>query len=84
MKCAIELASCGMIYLPRFMKISIDVQPILKFFLRNLKACNVGITDGRDLRSEPLRWTQWHDIHTEFHEDWFRHLSNIAVITTTI
>jgi hypothetical protein len=27
---------------------------------------------------------KWHDIHTKFLEDWFRHLSNITVITATI
>jgi hypothetical protein len=27
---------------------------------------------------------RWHDIHTKFHEDWFRHSSNIKVITSTI
>jgi hypothetical protein len=47
-----------MIYLPNFMKIATGVQAILRGFLRNLRGCNVGITDGRDLRSAPLRWTQ--------------------------
>jgi hypothetical protein len=23
---------------------------------------------------------RWHGIHTEFHDDWFRHLSDITVI----
>jgi hypothetical protein len=22
----------------------------------------------------------WHDVHTKFHDDWFRHFSNITVI----
>jgi hypothetical protein len=32
------------------------------------------------------RWNglRWHDIHTMFHDDWFRHLSNITVIIGTI
>jgi hypothetical protein len=31
------------------MKIGVSVQAILKVFLRNLKRCNVGITEGGDL-----------------------------------
>jgi hypothetical protein len=27
---------------------------------------------------------KWHDIHSKSHDDRFRHLSNIAVITATI
>jgi hypothetical protein len=49
MKCAVEIASCGMIYIPSFMKIGKGIQAILRFCLRNLIGCNVGITDGRDL-----------------------------------
>jgi hypothetical protein len=49
---AVEMASCGMIYLPSFMK------PILRFCLKNLKGCNVGITDGMDFLITPLRWAQ--------------------------
>jgi hypothetical protein len=39
MKYAIEIASCGMIYVPSFMKIGTG--------LKNLRGCNVGITDWR-------------------------------------
>jgi hypothetical protein len=46
---AVEMASCGMIYLPSFVKISTGVQAILRFCLRNLRGSNVGITNGRDL-----------------------------------
>jgi hypothetical protein len=46
---AVEMASCGKIYLPSFMKICKGVQAILRFCLSNLDDCNVGITDGRDL-----------------------------------
>jgi uncharacterized protein YraI len=53
---AIERASCGMMYVPSFMKIAAGVQAILRFCVRNLKGCNVSITNGRDLRSAPLRW----------------------------
>jgi hypothetical protein len=31
------------------MKIGAGVQVILRFYLRNLRGCDVGITDGRDL-----------------------------------
>jgi hypothetical protein len=46
---AVEVGSRGMICLPSFMKIGTGGQAILKFCLRNLRSCNVGITDGRDL-----------------------------------
>jgi hypothetical protein len=49
MKYAVKVASYGMIYLPSFMKIGTGVQAILRFCLRNLRVCNVGITDGKDL-----------------------------------
>jgi hypothetical protein len=45
----VEMASCGSIYLPSFMKIGSGVQAILRFCFRNLRCFNVGITDGRDL-----------------------------------
>jgi uncharacterized protein YraI len=46
---AVEMASCCMIYLPSFMNIATGVQAILRFCLRNLRGCDVGITGGRDL-----------------------------------
>jgi hypothetical protein len=45
----VEIASCGMIYLPISMNICTGVQAILRMFLSNLKGCNVGNTDGRDI-----------------------------------
>jgi hypothetical protein len=42
----IEMASCDMIYMLSFMKFDRGVQAILRFCLRNLRVCNVGITDG--------------------------------------
>jgi hypothetical protein len=38
-----------MTYIPSLMKIDAGVQAILRFSLRNLRGCNVGITDGKDL-----------------------------------
>jgi hypothetical protein len=136
MKYTVEMASGGLVYIhihthtrtPNFMKISTGVRVILSLCLRNLRGCNVGITDGRDLWFTPLRWLhmawctfqvswrlaltfkqyyafasaiwvvvmlvllmegiydelRWHDIHTKFHNDLVRHLSNIMVITSTI
>jgi hypothetical protein len=46
---AVEMASCHMIYLPSFMKTGTGVQAILRFYLRNLRGRDVGITNGRDL-----------------------------------
>jgi hypothetical protein len=41
---AAEMDSCG-----TFMKIDTGVEAILRFFLGNLRGCNAGITEGRDL-----------------------------------
>jgi hypothetical protein len=43
-----EMALCGIIYIPSFMKIGIDVQALLRFCLRNLRGSNAGFTDSRD------------------------------------
>jgi hypothetical protein len=45
MKCAVEMDSGGMIYVPSFMKTGTGVQAICRFCLRNLRGSNVGITD---------------------------------------
>jgi hypothetical protein len=42
MKCVVEMSSC-------YMKTDTGVQAVLRFCLRNLRGCNVRITDGRDL-----------------------------------
>jgi hypothetical protein len=39
----------GILYLPGFMKFGTGIQPMLRFCLNNLRDCNVGVTDGRDL-----------------------------------
>jgi hypothetical protein len=49
MKYVVEVASCGMIHIPSFMKTGTDIEAVLRFCLRNLRGCNVGITDGGDL-----------------------------------
>jgi hypothetical protein len=47
---AVEIALVTMIlYISSFMNNGTDVQAILKFCLRNLRGCNVGVTDGRDI-----------------------------------
>jgi uncharacterized protein YraI len=57
---AVEVASGVIIYtcLPSFMKIATGFQAVLRFCLRDFKGCNVGITEGRNLRSAPLGWAQ--------------------------
>jgi hypothetical protein len=47
-----------MIFLASFMKIGTGVQAILRVCFSNLKCCNIGITDGRDLLYRPLKWAQ--------------------------
>jgi hypothetical protein len=49
MKYAIEIASCGMIHIPSYIKIGTGIQAILWCFLRNLKDCNVGMALGKDI-----------------------------------
>jgi hypothetical protein len=44
---AVQMALCGLIYIPSFMKICRSVQAILRFVLRNLRGCKAGIADGR-------------------------------------
>jgi hypothetical protein len=44
-----EMVSCIMIDLPSFMTIGIRIQAVLRFLLRNLRVCNIGITEWRDL-----------------------------------
>jgi hypothetical protein len=44
-----EIPSCSMVHVPSFMKIDAGFQAILRFRFRNLRGCNVGISDGRDL-----------------------------------
>jgi hypothetical protein len=56
MKYAVEIASCGMIYVPRFMKIGTGIQAILRFGLRNLRGYNFCTTDGRNFLITLLRW----------------------------
>jgi hypothetical protein len=59
MKYAVKMASCGIIYVhTKFHKIGAGVQAVLRFCFRDFRGFNVGITDGRDLRTTPLRWTQ--------------------------
>jgi hypothetical protein len=53
-----EVASCDIIYFQSFINIGKGISPILKFFLRNLKMGNVGITDERVIRCTPLKSDQ--------------------------
>jgi hypothetical protein len=47
MEYGVEMASCNVIHVPSFTKIGVGVQEILRFSVRNLRGCNIGITDGR-------------------------------------
>jgi hypothetical protein len=46
MNCPVSMDSGGMIYIPSFMKIDTGVQAMLRFQLRIVRNCEVGITDG--------------------------------------
>jgi hypothetical protein len=54
-----EVPHSGMIYIyiPCFMRIRKGAQAMLRFCSRNLRSCNVGITDLNDLWSAPFWWT---------------------------
>jgi hypothetical protein len=84
----VEMGSSGMIYIytyiQSFMKISTGIESTLRFCLRNLKVCNAGITDGRNLWCMLLKWAEVAWYMYQIDDNWFRHLSNITVITVTI
>jgi hypothetical protein len=46
---AAVINSCGIIYISSCMKIDAGVQALLRFSFENLRICNDGITEGRDL-----------------------------------
>jgi hypothetical protein len=52
---AVEVASCGMIYLPSSMRSGKGIQAILRFCISNLNGYNIGITVGRELWCTPLK-----------------------------
>jgi hypothetical protein len=58
MKHVVEMASCGMMYVPNFMKIGRGVEGILRFCLNNFKGCNDSITHSRNLCNVPMKWSQ--------------------------
>jgi hypothetical protein len=49
MKCAVEMGSGGMIYVPSSMTIGSGIEATLCFYRNYLRGCNVGTTYGRDL-----------------------------------
>jgi hypothetical protein len=53
-----EMASAGIINIPRYMKVSTGFKVILRSFIRNLRGCRAGITDGRNVLITPFRWAQ--------------------------
>jgi hypothetical protein len=46
---AVEIPSCGMMFLQSCLKIGEGVEGIFRFCLSSLKGCDAGISDGRDL-----------------------------------
>jgi hypothetical protein len=47
---AVEMASCGIIYLPSIMKIRTGIQAILRLCLRNMRGGNVVINNLTTVR----------------------------------
>jgi hypothetical protein len=56
MKSPVKRGPGDVIYISSFMRIGKGVEGILRFYLSNLKGCNVGITEGSDFWSMVLRW----------------------------
>jgi hypothetical protein len=52
---AVKMASCANINLLSFMKLSTDIQEILRICLRNLKSLHFGITDESNIWCTPLK-----------------------------
>jgi hypothetical protein len=46
---AVEMPSCGIIFLPSFIKIGTGIQVILRFCVSNLIGCNICKTKGMEL-----------------------------------
>jgi hypothetical protein len=57
-KYAVEIGSGGMIYIPSLIKFGTGVQAILRVWFSNMKGCDVGIDNGRDLWRISLKWTR--------------------------
>jgi hypothetical protein len=53
---AIAIISVGMIYIPRLTTIGSGIRVLLRLLPANLRSCNVGITDGRNLGTPLFRW----------------------------
>jgi hypothetical protein len=84
MKNAVDMDSGGKIFVSSFMKIGTGVQAISRIFLKDLRDCNIVITDERDLRITPCRWSQVsHDTHAKIHKDWLRNAKVIGKDTHT-
>jgi hypothetical protein len=58
MKYVFEMALCDVIQTQSFMKTGGGVQATLRFILRNLRGCNVELTDRSHLQITPLRRAQ--------------------------
>jgi hypothetical protein len=72
------------ICIPSYMKFDTGVQAILRLGLNNLKGCNVGITDRKDLLCTPLNWAQVAGYTYQFSWRSIMHLSNVMAITAKI
>jgi hypothetical protein len=73
MRYAVEMATCGMIYTPSFMKTGTGVQAILRFGHRNLRGCNAGIADGWGFMNYAAETGSGAMIYIPGFTDWFNH-----------
>jgi hypothetical protein len=63
----LHIVSSGLIYIPGFMKSGTYVQAVLGSCLRNLRGCDVDITDEKEIYEVRHRvGLRYHDIHSKF------------------
>jgi hypothetical protein len=87
MKYAVEMASVGLIYIPNFMMNGSDIQVILKLLPQQFERLQCWYCRWYEFMKYAVEMASdgivLH-IHTKFHDDRFRHSSNIKLITSTV
>jgi hypothetical protein len=86
-RCTVENASCVMVFIISFMTIGSAIQVILRLLPTTTTIWETAVLIllmGGIYEISHWNGLRWHDIHTKFHNDQFRHSSDIKVITSTI
>jgi hypothetical protein len=80
----LKVSIFGIFFAPTFVKIFRRSTNVVEICLKNLKDCNVGITEKGIYEVGRFDGLRWHDIHTKIHVDLFRLSSKIKLIITKI